>query len=154
MFERIIYLLDSIHRMEPGQLTTRMMRKVRFRWIYPVAAPRLFPLPNELISIQQPSAHLFNEKAASSLTIPDPLLQQAEALCAHRFAFLNVPSVELGFPVDWSSAPADDRLWNYHLHYGEWALVLAHAYLIANNDHFLQTLIELLNDWLDHNPVA
>jgi len=154
MFERIIYLLDSIHQMEPGQLTTRMMRKARFRWIYPLAAPYLFPLSIELISIPQRSAYLFNEKAASHLTIPDQLLQQAEELCIHRFAFLNMPSVEVGFPVDWTSASTDDRLWNYHLHYGEWALVLVYAYLVANNDHFLQTLIELLGDWLDHNPVG
>jgi hypothetical protein len=96
----------------------------------------------------------FHAHEATHNGLETELLQNAEDFCSHRFAFLNLPSVNLDNPVDWGFAPESDRLWQYNLHYGEWAITLAQAYLISNDTRFKNSLIDLLNDWIDHNPVG
>ena len=82
------------------------------------------------------------------------LLQEAQSLHERSFHFLNLQPANLGTPVNWCFAPESDRLWQYNLHYGEWAITLAQAYLVSNDTRFRDSLIDLLNDWIDHNPVG
>ena len=64
-----------------------------------------------------------------------------------RFGFLNMPPVNLGTPIDWHLDAKHDPLWKYNLHYGEWALTLAQAFLITGKIRFRNTLMGLLDDW-------
>jgi uncharacterized heparinase superfamily protein len=45
-------------------------------------------------------------------------------------------------------------LWQYNLHYGEWALPLAQAFVVTGEGRFRDALIQLLADWLKQNPVG
>jgi hypothetical protein len=82
------------------------------------------------------------------------LLQEAGNFHERSFHFLNLQPANLGTPVNWCFAPESDRLWQYNLHYGEWAITLARAYSTSKETRFKDSLIDLLNDWIDHNPVG
>ena len=133
-----------------------MGRRVRYRCFYPWGARYLFPIPsyNGNGSPDVSGLQAFHAHEATHNGLETELLQHADDFCSHRFAFLNIPPVNLGNPVDWSFAPESDRLWQYNLHYGEWAVTLMQAYLVSNETRFKDSLIDLLNDWIDHNPVG
>ena len=64
------------------------------------------------------------------------------------------PNSELPPRIDWSRAPEGNRLWQYELHYGQWALDLAHGHLESPEEGLLDALLHLLDDWIEHNPVG
>jgi uncharacterized heparinase superfamily protein len=82
------------------------------------------------------------------------LSEKGKDLCRHRFAFLNRPTVDLGKQIDWRDGANGDPLWVYCLHYGEWAVTLAQAFIATQDRTFRDKLIELLSSWIDHNPIA
>ncbi len=155
MYNRLPLFWNTVLNMEPGQLVARIARRLRYHWLYPLAATRLFPLSTfaENKATLNP-VNAFHEDVAAFLAPDEWLLQEAAALCQHRFSFINLPAVDLGTPVNWHAAPENDRLWQYNLHYGEWALILAYAFLIEHDTRFQSALIGLLDDWLDHNPIC
>lgn len=79
-------------------------------------------------------------------------MREAEALRRQTFTFLNLPAITFAPKVNWQFAPNQDPLWQYCLHYGEWALTLAQAFLLTGDVTFRQALINLVADWVEHNP--
>jgi hypothetical protein len=148
-------MLETVRRMSTHQITTRLSRDLRYRWLYPLAAPRLFSVPSSLNrSLSTPDGQTFHEPGPADNAFHRRLLQEAEGLCHHRFSFLNRPPMKMANQINWEFAPEGDRLWLYTLHYGEWALTLARACLATRQLRFRYRLIRLLADWLDHNPVG
>jgi len=129
---------------------------MRYRLLYPWAAQYLFPMPNVKNNgfVGAFSSGNFQEATRAYDGRRTRLFYEAQDLIKHRFGFLNLQPVNLGNPVDWCFAPEGDRLWQDNLHYGEWAITLMQAYLISNETGFKDSLIDLFNDWIDHNPVG
>lgn len=104
--------------MAPRQLLSRVARRARYRFLYPRLGDRLFRLP-ELLEAMLRTGPSFREEALARSLPLDRLIRDADTLARRRFSFLNLPTVDLGDPVDWSHASEGDRLWHYNLHYGE-----------------------------------
>jgi hypothetical protein len=124
--------------------------------LYPWIGSYLFPIstPNgkgwNTFSISESSG----EALERAIEIRTGILEPAEDLCRNCFSFLNLPAVNLGDPVDWQFAPQGDPLWQFNLHYGEWAWLLAKAFITAGEIRFRDILIRLVKDWVEHNPVG
>lgn len=75
-----------------------------------------------------------------------PPVGDAELVVDHRFSFLNVERrLE---SVDWSTA-YETPLWDYHLHYFDYALDLARAWKSTGDPRYGHRYIELWTSWLD-----
>lgn len=138
------------------RLAEHLRRRMHYSLLYPWVAQHLFAM-REVTDNYLPKladARAFEESLAVHNDHGRQVLQEAENIRQHGFAFLNLPYVNLGSPVNWILAPNDDPLWLSNLHYGEWALVLTRAYLISRELHFRDSLIGLLEDWIDHNAVG
>lgn len=144
--------LDTVRRMGLRQLTSRLQRRWRQRVVYPKKAAQLFPWPDHLPEGDAPFP--FDERRAAALRPKDALLQVADDLVARRFTYLGLPTEDLGEPADWQRAPLGDPLWQYNLHYGQWAVDLLHAFLITDARRYRGTCIELVEDWLEGNPAG
>jgi uncharacterized heparinase superfamily protein len=70
----------------------------------------------------------------------------AEAVLAGRFGFLN--HVERLEPVDWTQRRVS-HLWSYHLHYFDYALDLAWAYVLTGRHEFVDRFLALAGGWID-----
>ena len=147
--------MDTVRHTGLLQLGVRVIRQMRYRWLYPWVGRYLFPMAAiKDDGLPKPSSlQGFHEEAAVG-SDSRTFLKEAENLCEHRFGFLNLTPVNLGNPVNWHAAPENDPLWQENLHYGEWALTLAHAFLVTKETRFWDELIYLLTDWVDHNPVG
>jgi len=77
-----------------------------------------------------------------------------EDLWAGRFSFLNLLPERFGSSVNWEFASAQDPLWRYNLHYGEWALTLSQAFLASGESRYRDALLALLSDWIANNRVG
>ena len=149
---RLSTRLDTVRRMGVRQLASRLQRRWRQRLVYPRRAEQLFPWPDHLP--EGDASFPFDERRAAALRPRDALLQVADDLVARRFTYLNLPTEDLGEPADWQRAPLGDPLWQYNLHYGQWAVDLLHAFLITDVRRYRGTCIELVEDWLEGNPVG
>ncbi|MEM7353076.1 MAG: heparinase II/III family protein, partial [Acidobacteriota bacterium] len=139
--------------MPPHQIFARLARRARGRWLYPLLGERLFPPPSPLPAcLHNPTGAKIAPPALST----EELRSAADELAAHRFTYLNLPTADLGSPVDWQHSPEGNRLWGYQLHYGHWALTLAHAARAAPDatTRYREALIGLLRDWIEHNLVG
>jgi hypothetical protein len=149
-------LISTLSRVGLHRISKRVARRVRYRWVYPWAARYLFPMvalkDDGFVNAMTPRA--FRENSAVSSDSHARLMEEAETLRGHRFGFLNVLPVDLGTPVDWRVTQNGDPLWKYNLHYGEWALTLAHAFLISGEDRFRDSLIGLMGDWIENHRVG
>ena len=132
--------------MSAHQLASRLARRCRQRWVYPRLGERLYPTPAPLAEVVFPD--LPDDGALGLGDSPRP--GRAADLAAGRFAFLGLPPVDLGSPVDWTHTPEGNRLWQYELHYGGWALDLA----ATKTPRHLDALLALLDDWTRSNPAG
>jgi hypothetical protein len=133
-----------------ARLTTRLFRNFRYRFVYPHWGTWLFQA-NSFPYPVEPSIGEY----ASLLPEAEPangLVRAAEELRQKTFTFLNLPAKTFTPKIDWQFAPNQDPLWQYCLHYGEWALTLAQAYRLTREVHFLDALINLMADWMEANP--
>jgi uncharacterized heparinase superfamily protein len=147
--------LDTGRHMECSQIVARASRRLRYRFLYPWAATRLFEVDAEREDLlPAKSAVGLNEGAAASAVDRETLIAKASALAENQFEFLNLPPVVLPNPIDWRFAPDEDRLWQYNLHYGDWAIPLAHAYLLTGEQTYRDALIRHIGDWVDTNKVG
>ncbi len=151
--EALALTLDSVSRMGWRQIASRIARRLRTRVVYPRWA-RVLHAPPAPLAEPESTAYPFDELAPGSGDDHEPLAT-ARDLAAGRFDLLGLPAVDLGSPVRWQHSPGpDQRLWQYTLHYGEWALDLARAHALRPTEGFLDALLRLLDDWIEHNPVA
>ena len=99
---------------------------MRYRLIYPWIAQHLFPMPKvgDNGFIRPTISGTLQEDTRAYDGHKTGLLQEAQSLHERMFHFLNLQPVNLGNPIDWTFAPESDRLWQYNLHYGEWAVTL------------------------------
>ncbi len=150
--------LASLRALGPRQIGSRLARRFRTRLLYPWLGGLLHPRPAVAPPADLAAADgeqgLFCEARLAPPERAEDLRQRAEDIADHRFAFLNLPPVDLGTPVDWRHAPDGNRLWAYTLHYGEWALTLAHAALSTGERRHLEALIGLVGDWIENNPAG
>jgi len=158
LLTRLTLSTETLARMTPRQVISRLLRRGRAQWIYPTIGRFLHPLPAPLTefpqSIPQHTSTPWGEGAGAKARPEETLRHQVEELSAHRFAFLGLPSLHLGDPVDWKGAPDGNHLWQYELHYGQWALDLAHGARTLGDTLARATLTALLGDWITHNPVG
>jgi uncharacterized heparinase superfamily protein len=76
---------------------------------------------------------------------------EAEAILHGRFTFVGLPEVTATLP-DWRQAPEGSLLWLFNLHYFEWAVPLAQAYVATSQTAFAERLVALMLDWVKKNP--
>ncbi len=137
-----------------SQVAARLARRTRYRWLYPHFGNCLYRSG----TAEDHRAALAEARAcadeadppAASIAVPET----AASLRSRRVGFLNLPALELNGPSAWVSAPDDDRLWLYNLHYGEWAVTLASAFRTSDDPSYRDALIELVGDWIDRNPLG
>jgi hypothetical protein len=141
---------NTLSNLGLARLKTRLLRNFRYRVIYPHWGRMIFKTIPVLHNIE-PSTGDFTF-LLRSLASEEARVREAEALRRLTFTFLNLPAVTFAPKIDWQFAPNQDPLWQYCLHYGEWALTLAQAYRLTREVRFLQALINLMTDWLEHNP--
>ena len=134
------------------RLVGRLGRRWRQRVVYPRRGATLFPWPKALEDTDD--AVPFDERRAAAQRPRESLLALADDLVARRFTYLGLETQDLGEPADWQRAPLQDPLWCYNLHYGQWAVDLLHAFLVTDDRRYRATCIELVEDWLEGNPVA
>jgi len=149
--------MDTVRRVGAGRILKRLNRSLRYRFLYPLCSTLLFPVSErpEEDSDNLPDLHCFDEAgAAAILAGRKEFIATAERIARHEFSFLNLPTVPLGNPVAWDSVPFPEPLWTYNLHYGEWALHLAHAHLATGEERYSSALLNLISDWLRQNPVG
>jgi hypothetical protein len=148
--------IDTLGNQNLYQMIRRLKREFRYGLLYPWMGSVLFPVSKGAHGALSAFAVLqtFHEGAASINGSQENLLQEAEDLCHQRFKLLNLPSICLGAPIYWRYGSKSDRLWEYTLHYGEWAVVLARAFMITHEDRFRDVLIRLLIDWIEQNAVG
>ena len=139
--------------MTGAQIASRALRRFRYRYVYPLAGRILYPEQRDDTFAWDELAQAARVWPASSGGI-DGGPDEAVALCGNGFAFLNCPPRQLGNPVAWRSCVGDDPLWNYTLHYGEWAEKLAQAYRMTSDATFRDALLRLISDWIDHYPLG
>ena len=81
----------------------------------------------------------------------DRQCQLAEEALVRRFTFLN-RSMEFGTgPIDWSP-PGTSRLWQYHLHYGEFVVALALRTRHTLDTRWADCAWALVDEWIAGNP--
>jgi hypothetical protein len=149
-------IINTLSKVGFDRISNRAVRRMRYRWVYPWAARYLFP-PDRLSGdgfVNSTIPLVLGETNAGNRNSRAPLLDEAESLTWHRFCFLNTPPIDLGTPVDWEATQKGDPLWKYYLHYGEWALTLAHAFLATGEDRLRNTLIGLVDDWIQNHRVG
>jgi hypothetical protein len=113
----------------------------------------LYATPHRLDASTPLASSPFHEQTYAASTAVTLLKQVAASCRERRFSYLNLPDLNLGNPVDWTAAPEENRLWQYNLHYGEWALQLGQAATSTQDATGTSLLlIELLEDWIDNNP--
>jgi uncharacterized heparinase superfamily protein len=152
MMETLRCALDTAHHMRSSQIVARASRRLRYRFLYPWAAERMFALRPEYVSVSPEACVVFDEVGAARLSDRLAILSKADDLMRNRFEFVNLPAVDLPFPIDWNLAPDGDGLWQYNLHYGEWALPLVQAYLLTSRAEYRDCVVRLLLVWIDGNP--
>ena len=81
-----------------------------------------------------------------------PLLARAADLRRGRFTLLN-ETRDLGRPVDWQPDGAT-RLWQYNLHYFDYAVDLVLAARIGGDKDAVLCLEGLINHWIEANAVG
>jgi uncharacterized heparinase superfamily protein len=150
----LLTAIETLHNTERRQLMSRLGRRVRYDYLYPWLGRYLFPMPKGGDCDFAKCPGVLHEDAAALNGSREHLLSEAQDFCQRRFNFLNLAQVDLGRPVNWNSTPDGDRLWQYNLHYGEWAITLARAYFVNKDIRFVQNLVELIIDWIDHNSVG
>lgn len=145
--------LDAAAAVSPRQAIARLLRRMRFGGLYPITGAWLFPLRVVPAGAERAPIRCFSETSCAHARPGDGLLDRANSLAGGNFALLNQPRYSISSPSGW--APGGyDPLWLYTLHYGEWALDLAHAYLVTQEVRYRDALIALLTGWLDHNLAA
>jgi len=149
-FTKVNIAYNTLSHLGLARITARLLRLCRYRFIYPQWGRMLFKTIPALDNVD-PSTGSFTSPL-SSLAPEDRLVRAAEELRRQTFTFLNLPAITFTPKIDWQFAPNRDPLWQYSLHYGEWALTLAQAYRLTSEARFLQALINLMTDWLEHNP--
>src|SRR5262249_13652132 len=86
---------------------------------------------------------------------PDELSDRQRRLAAEaaagRFSFLNRSVTFPGGKVDWRPAGAS-RLWQYHLHYGEYVPSLALAAQRDGPPQWIDRALALVGEWMEGNP--
>jgi uncharacterized heparinase superfamily protein len=152
MMETLRYALDTGLHLRSNQIIARASRRLRYRFLYPWAAERMFAFRPENESASPEPCVAFDEAGAARLSDRQAILSKADDLMRNRFEFLNLAPVDLPFPIDWDIAPDGDGLWQYNLHYGEWAIPLVQAYLLTSRAEYRDCMVRLLLDWIDRNP--
>jgi uncharacterized heparinase superfamily protein len=147
--------VNTLSNVGLSRLSRRALRRLRYRWLYPRLARYVFPVPASLgrDTFDPSVCNVFHEALAATGSRAS-LLEQADTLCSRRFSCLNQPPVHLGTPIDWHVAQGKDPLWQYNLHYGEWALTLARAFLMTGEIRFRDTLMRFIGEWIDHQKVG
>ncbi|MBN1964878.1 MAG: alginate lyase family protein [Anaerolineae bacterium] len=154
MWARSRAAFSTLVRMKPRQLQARLFRRLRYHYVYPVLGGQLFPVPHPIMDGASAPDQPFCEQRLAQTRACSTLLHRAHDLARHRFSFLNLPTYAAGTPVQWHAAPHDDPLWSFTLHYWEWALDLAHAWLLTQDTVFREAIVDLMADWLAANPVG
>jgi uncharacterized heparinase superfamily protein len=147
-------LLDIARRAGYRRLKARAARLIRYRWVYPKRAGRLFPaVPPDALRVA-PDDLAAVRGIFEGMPWDAPAAERATRLLAGWMGVLNHSPVRFDRSFDWSSLPETDPLWVYTIHYGEWALDLASAWRETGEHRYLEVLIRLVGGWIDGNPAG
>lgn len=146
-YREVAQYATAISRMKPWQIVWRLKQAFLQHWWQ--VRSHSFPSHFDADLLEA------NPPTFGSIPYPDlmkQIIERAEAICDGQFAFLNQPLCFEDDLPDWSATPDGDRLWNYTLHYFEYAYDLLWAYKVTEQSKYLKCLITLINDWIDKNP--
>jgi uncharacterized heparinase superfamily protein len=79
------------------------------------------------------------------------VVSQARMLLTNGVQLLNQPALSLMPPVNWLGEDDAEKLWVYTLHYFEFGVTLAEAYLFGRADEYLTAILNLIADWRSQN---
>lgn len=101
------------------------------------------------------------------------LIARADAICRYEFETLGYGALSFGRPINWHLDPVSGRespvvhwsrldplapeqvgdskvVWEVNRH--QWLLDLGQAYRLTGEEKYADTFVELVTDWMDHNP--
>jgi hypothetical protein len=148
--EKIKAIYNTLEELGLDRLKIRLLRDFRYKFLYPRWGRTLLKTIPILDQVEPSTGDITS--LLTSHASEKEVLKEAEALRRQTFTFLNLPVKTFTSTIDWRCAPNHDPLWQYCLHYGEWALTLAQAFRLTGNTVYRQTLMKLMTDWREHNP--
>lgn len=155
--KKIGFLIRTIRALSWRQLFFRLIRIIKFQLIFPMWGSYLFPTPEwKEFSIQQSKEYFqrIPDKVIGKYLNEKGLDEQfilAEELCKGQIELINIP-VQFEDTIDWNKIPEGDPLWNYHLHYFDWADPLIIRYIYTKESQYKERWIDYVENWIKHNP--
>jgi hypothetical protein len=156
-----------------GDLFERV--RLTIRWSRFRAAPGISISPPRFRVTDVPVRAATDEASGEERRWRDALIAQADAICAHRFSFLNLHDVDVGPELDWNRdyesgircplgfaqtidyrdhrSVGDAKLvWEMNRHHH--LVVLGRAYRVTGDRRFAEELVSQLDSWLTQCPVG
>lgn len=78
-------------------------------------------------------------------------LQNADEIMHGQFRFMQYAAVTLEDPIDWTADPYGKKLWRYNLHYFDFGVSLAKAFVFTGDERYKGRFVRLVSDWIEHN---
>ncbi|HEX7050661.1 MAG TPA: alginate lyase family protein [Longimicrobiales bacterium] len=141
-FAHAMLVARTVSRLHWRQIVFRPLRRIQ----------RVIPpyLPRSTEPFDEEALQRFRTVASAWVGEPDDrVVERAEAVAAAQFRFLN--HAESLSSIDWCRRYVS-HLWNYHLHYFEYAVDLAAAYRWSQDDRFREAFERLAGSWIDGAP--
>jgi uncharacterized heparinase superfamily protein len=139
MLPRALLYLRTLRMLRPVQLAYLPVRRMQRTTS---ARPTLMdPVPP-----MAPNAALASTLGSWGAGDEPARMTTAAGVMAGRFEFLN--HQELLQPVDWAERRVS-HLWNYHLHYFDYALDLAWMHRLTGRRDVVQTFLALTGSWIE-----
>ena len=127
---------------------TRLQRRLRYELRKRLDLWLPLRLTTSLAGCNATNSHWLSILWDPVLLAPPPATQEPETVC---FDFLQQKQ-ELSWPIRWNDSNWP-RLWQFHLHYFDWARDWLEIALIENQWPNQASLLEpLLDKWIEYNP--
>lgn len=139
MLQRILLYWNTVRYMKPSQVYYRLRKMARLSCTLGVVPTRAHGGPAPVSTIPELD---FDPVFLARFPV--------EGLMADRITLLH-ESESFFWNAPWSF-PNRTPLWNYNLHYFEYAFPLVKAYRDTGNERYLEKLKDILRAWIENNP--
>ncbi|MDH7570087.1 MAG: alginate lyase family protein [Armatimonadota bacterium] len=145
-------------RREVAQLVDRLTPEARRQLGVPPDAlhPEGYELARVLLKPLSERGPLSPEEVAASTGAGLPRNRAlADEVMRHRVSLLGgYPPQDLGDPIDWFRAPAEDWQWPTHLSRHYWLLPAAYVYRATGRPEYAEKVVSVLLDWVVRFPLG
>jgi len=142
IFDRVLLYARTVRHLRWEQWVYRPIRRLQ-QYLPVRVKPRTQPPLDERFQTLADEIHAWG---AGDLEYG---IRRANAVLAGEFRFLN--HSEQLIEIDWSQRYVS-HLWSYNLHYFDYALDLAWAFLETGDKRYCGHFIDMVNSWIAGNP--